>query len=234
MKTSRRRVAFSVLRTLQVFAVVALHARFGGRDADDPRRRRARVLADAFESLGTTYVKIAQFLTTRPDVVPPVYIDELQRLQDDVEPEASADVVEVLESELGPVDEVFDEFEREPVSAASVAQVHRARVAGEEVAVKVQRPGLRESVDADLRAFRWIVRGVVALMRLAGHAAHAGTLVSVALDVEDSLRREVDFEREAALMDELRRGVEAYGFDTEVVVPRLYPGLSTDRVITMS
>ncbi len=232
---------FAALRTF--LPIILTHARdshrfllFGGeRELDlDDRRRRAQRLADAFEELGTTYVKVAQFLTTRPDFVPPVYIQELQRLQDDVEAADAEEVREMLEQELGDTSEVFDSFEMEPLSAASIAQVHRAEVDGEEAAVKIQRPRLRRRVEADLAALKTMVRVLTKLMKLAGEDSHAGTLVSVTLDVEESLREEVDFRREAEVMDEIHRCVEEDGFDTTVVVPELYPRLSTDRVITMS
>ncbi len=244
MNTSSTKALQRVFAAVRVFLPILLtHARdvnrfllFGPpRDLDvDDRRRRARRLADAFEELGTTYIKVAQFLTTRPDFVPPLYIHELQRLQDDVEPADTDGVMEVLEDEVGDPDVVFDKFDAEPLSAASISQVHRAEVDGEEVAVKVQRPGLRERVEADLAALKLVVGLTTRLMRLAGESSHAGTLVSVTLDVEESLREEVDFRREASVMDEIHRSVEDDGFDDTVVVPELYPELSTGRVITMS
>jgi len=232
------------LKALCVLAPVILtHARdanryafFGGRRELDrkARRERARRLADAFESLGVTYIKIAQFLTTRPDFVPPIYIDELQRLQDDVPPEGFDEVEKVVEAELGRVDEVFDTFEDEPLSSASISQVHRATVDGEEVAVKVQRPRLRERIEADLSALNAMVSVLHRLMLLTGQATHAGTLLSITRDVNESLRKEIDFGREALTMTEIREKVEREAFDEEVVVPEVYDDHSTDRVVTMA
>ncbi len=237
----------TLVRVLKAFRVLAplilTHARdlrryvlFGGprRLDKEDRRERARRLADAFEELGVTYIKLAQFLTTRPDFVPPVYIDELQRLQDDVPPEEFKDIRAVLEEELGPVDEVFDSFNEEPLSSASIGQVHRATVDGEEVAVKVQRPGLKERMEADLRALNAMVSVLYRLMRLSGQASHAESMVSVSRDVNKSLRKEVDFGREADTMREIHENVEREGFDDEVVIPKPYDEYSTDRVITMS
>ncbi|MFP4188530.1 MAG: ABC1 kinase family protein [Halobacteriales archaeon] len=233
-----------LLKAFRVLAPVMLtHARdmrryvvFGsGRELDrEARRERARRLADAFEELGTTYVKLAQFLTTRPDFVPPVYIDELQRLQDDVPPDDFEKVERVVADELGPPDDVFDSFDDEPLSSASIAQVHRATVNGDEVAVKVQRPGLRERVEADLAALSVMVSVIYRLLRASGQASHAESLLSVSRDVDRSLRKEVDFEREAETMREIRENVVREGFDDEVVVPETYDELCTGRVITMS
>jgi predicted unusual protein kinase regulating ubiquinone biosynthesis (AarF/ABC1/UbiB family) len=233
-----------LLKAFRVLAPVMLtHARdirryvfFGApRELDrETRRDRARRLADAFEELGTTYVKLAQFLTTRPDFVPPVYIDELQRLQDDVPPDDFEKVEGVVAEELGPPEEVFETFDDEPISSASIAQVHRATVDGEEVAVKVQRPGLRERIEADLAALSVMVSVIYRLLRASGQASHAESLVSVSRDVDRSLRKEVDFEREAETMREIRENVVREGFDDEVVVPETHDGLCTGRVITMS
>ena len=232
------------MRAFRVLAPVMLtHARdarryvlFGApRELDrEARRERARRLTDAFEELGTTYIKLAQFLTTRPDFVPPVYIDELQRLQDDVPADGFGDVEAVVAEELGPPGEVFDGFEEEPLSSASIAQVHRATVEGEDVAVKVQRPGLRDRVEADLAALTVMTSVVYRLLRLSGQASYAESLVSVSRDVKGSLREEVDFEREAETMRKIRENVVREGFDGEVVVPETYDGLCTGRVITMS
>ncbi len=223
--------------------VVVTHARdvrrylfFGGRrklDRDD-RRRRAGRLADAFEELGVTYIKLAQFLTTRPDFVPPIYIAEMQRLQDEVPPESFSRIQEMLEHELGDVDEVFTEFDEEPISSASIAQVHRAEVDGEEVAVKVQRPGLREVIEADLTALHFMVAVLTRGLRTLGHLSHAESLEEIASDLDRRLHEEIDFTREASVMEEIRENTVREGFDSEVVVPETYGEYCTGRVIVMS
>ena len=92
--------------------------------------------------LGPTFVKLGQLLSTRPDILPPVFIEELERLQDKVSPISFEELSGVLTKELGPLDKIFAEFNTQPLAAASIGQVHRARLlTGEEVIVKVQRPG---------------------------------------------------------------------------------------------
>ncbi len=124
------------------------------------------------EALGPTYVKLGQVLSVRPDVLPQAALDELAALQASVKPFATAEAVEVLERELGgPLGAFFSEISEAPVAAASLAQVYRARLlTGELVAVKVQRPGIRETVSKDLYVLRraaevarlalsWLTRG---------------------------------------------------------------------------
>src|SRR4051812_6722650 len=110
----------------------------------------------AFESLGITYLKLGQFLAMRFDVLPAAYCQELARLFDTVPPIPFEAIRATVEAELGqPLDVVFPTFERESLAAGSIAQVHRARTRdGEDVAVKVQRPGIRRVFDADMRNFR--------------------------------------------------------------------------------
>lgn len=106
----------------------------------------------AFEELGTAFIKVGQFLSTRPDLLPPAYITELSKLQDAAPPIPYEHAVAVIEAELGaPPEKVFAEFDTEPLASASIGQVHAATLReGEEVVVKVQRPGVKDAVERDL------------------------------------------------------------------------------------
>jgi ubiquinone biosynthesis protein len=114
----------------------------------------AEELARDLEKLGPTFIKLGQVLSSRGDLLPPAYVAALARLQDDVEPFSFADVERIVESELGVrISKAFLEFESVPIAAASLGQVHRARLRdGRAVAVKVQRPDIRERVLEDLEA----------------------------------------------------------------------------------
>ncbi len=114
----------------------------------------------ALEELGPTFVKMGQMLSTRPDIIPEAYIWEFQKLQDDVKPEDYDTISAVIERDLkAPVEEVFAHFQREPIASASLAQVHRALlITGEEVIVKVQRPGAREAMMKDLALLKKVTR----------------------------------------------------------------------------
>ena len=118
----------------------------------------AKAFAKDLESLGPTFVKLGQILSTSADLSPPAYLDALARLQDQVEPFPYDDVERTIREELGVrVSHAFIEFDKVPIAAASLGQVHRAVLRGaREVAVKVQRPGIREQIKRDLSAFQEI------------------------------------------------------------------------------
>src|SRR6059036_1340745 len=120
--------------------------------ADTPIRERAHNLRSALEELGPTFAKLGQILSTRPDLLPPEFIDELATLQDQVPPLTEAEVVSVMEEELGvPWEDVFESIDPTPMAAGTIAEVHRATLAGgERVVAKVQRPIAREDILKDL------------------------------------------------------------------------------------
>jgi ubiquinone biosynthesis protein len=116
----------------------------------------------AMEELGPTFVKLGQMLSTRPDFIPPDFIAELEKLQSQVAPLSSQVARQLIESELGrPIDEIFSSFDDQPVAAASLAQVHKARLKnGEVVAVKIQRPSLEDNIKLDLDIIQRMARRV--------------------------------------------------------------------------
>jgi len=124
------------------------------------RKRRERVekltraerMRMAFEELGPTYIKLGQVLSTRPDLIPVDLTHELSKLQDEVPPFPFSDAKKIIESELGILsEEIFESLSEIPVASASIGQVHRAKLKdGEEVAIKVQRPGIRKTIEVDL------------------------------------------------------------------------------------
>ena len=115
-------------------------------------RPGARGLREALEELGPTFAKLGQILSTRPDLLPPEFVEELSRLQDQVPPMSEAEVVAVMEEELGvPWEDVFESVDPQPLAAGTIGQVHRARLeTGEDVVIKVQRPTAREEILRDL------------------------------------------------------------------------------------
>ncbi|MEV4326066.1 AarF/UbiB family protein, partial [Microbispora rosea] len=154
----RRRAGRSrrYLRITRILIRHGLGPYLRGRDPDlgapSSRLRLARSLREALDEGGVTFVKLGQILSTRADLLPPEFVGELRLLQDRVEPAPWEEIERVVTGELGgPVEEVFASFERQPLAAASIAQVHLARLrSGEEVVVKVQRPGIAPVVDRDL------------------------------------------------------------------------------------
>jgi len=197
-------------------------------DGDGALSARGEDLARALEALGPTYVKLGQLLSTRADLLPAPYIRSLARLQDDVEPFDADEVEEVVCSALGArISNVFGSFDREPIAAASLGQVHRATLRdGRAVAVKVQRPGIRRQIVEDMEALEEIAE-------LLDHRTEWGKRFGFAAMVEQfrrSLMRELDYRREAQNL--LTLGENLSSFD-RIVVPAPVVDLTRSTVLTM-
>ena len=146
------------------------------------RRRQAKRLRSALEELGPTFAKLGQMLSTRPDLLPPEFIDELAQLQDRVTPLTEEQAVRVMEQDLSvPWEDVFETIDREPLAAGTIAQVHRASLAsGDKVVVKIQRPEAKDLIAQDL-----------ALLKIFAETAGARPGVRRFMDVSGRLRASV-------------------------------------------
>ena len=201
---------------------------FGGPRSVGPetQRERADRLLTSLLTLGPTFIKLGQLLSTRPDVLPPSYIDVLSSLQDDVPPAPWDETRPVLEAEVGPVDEVFDDFEREAISGASLGQVYRATYEGEEIAIKVRRPGVEALVESDLRALKWLLP---ILLRFTDEARRF-SLSNLAEEFDTTIREEMDYNRERRMLSEIRENFEG---NDRIRIPDPIPELSGERVLAM-
>ncbi|ELZ55803.1 MULTISPECIES: AarF/ABC1/UbiB kinase family protein [unclassified Haloferax] len=201
---------------------------FGGgrRVTTEMRVERADVLLESLLTLGPTFIKLGQLLSTRPDILPPEYIEVLGSLQDDVPAAPWDESKAVLEAELGPVEEAFDAFDSDPISGASLGQVYVAEYEGEKVAVKVRRPGIEDLVEADLRVIRW---SMPLLMRFIGEG-RAFSLENLADEFAKTIREEMDYAEEAETLVEIQ---ENFADDDTLVIPEPVPERSGDRVLTM-
>lgn len=190
------------------------------------RSRMAASLATALDEAGVTFVKLGQILSTRRDLLPPEFVDELSRLRDRVSPAPWDQVAQVLAADLGrPLDEVFADVSREPLAAASVAQVHAATLlSGERVVVKVQRPGIGSVVERDLD----IVARLASTLHSRTRWGRTIGVRELAAGFADAMREELDFRVETANMIAV-----AAGRRTAVVYPRPYEALSGRRVLVM-
>ena len=213
-------------------------------DAAAARAALAGSLRQALEEAGPTFVKLGQLLSTRRDLLPAEFTDELARLQDRATPAPWDQVAAVLEDALGaPPTDVFAEFAREPVAAASIAQVHRARLrpsaggadgpaAGGEVAVKVLRPGIQDSAERDLDI---VQRLAVTLEQRTGWARRLGA-VRLAVGFAAALREELDFRVEARNMTAAAaswsQGPDQPG-GVAVVLPGAHLALSSRQVLVI-
>jgi predicted unusual protein kinase regulating ubiquinone biosynthesis (AarF/ABC1/UbiB family) len=224
--------------------IAALLLKYGGRDVvgragledavDDepperpPATRKAGELAADLERLGPTFVKLGQVLSTRNDMLPPEYIDALSRLQDKVAPFPFADAERILAEELNlRVSKAFRSIDPAPLASASLGQVHHAVMPdGRQVAVKVQRPGIRARVEEDLEALDDIADFLDKHTNVGGAYSFTETMA----EFRKTLHRELDYRREARNL--LTLGENLATFD-RIVVPSPIAGYSTGRVLTM-
>ena len=189
---------------------------------------RGRHLREMLDELGPTFVKFGQLLSTRPDVVPPDIVAELRSLQDDVRPFPFAQVREVVEEELGlTLEQAFLRFDELPIAAASIGQVHRARLPnGDEVVVKVQRPNAPRQIESDLALLYQAARLIKERVR-ALDFIDAEALVD---EFARFIRQELDYKLEARHAETFRRN---FAGSELVVVPKVYRDYSKARMLTL-
>ncbi|HEY4400796.1 MAG TPA: AarF/UbiB family protein, partial [Acidimicrobiia bacterium] len=202
-----------------------------GRHTEDGEARQvpfARRLRHSLEECGGMFVKMGQVASTRSDLVSPPVADELSHLQDHVAPAPPDGVRELLEAELGsPVDEVFAEFDWQPLAAASIGQAHRARLhGGQQVVVKVQRPGIADSVNRDLDVLNQLA--TVVEQRTTWGAEYR--VCDLADEFAERLREELDFEIEARNASDIGANLDDAG---DVRIPGVFHDLTTRRVLVM-
>jgi ubiquinone biosynthesis protein len=191
-------------------------------------RTRGRRVREMLDELGPTFVKFGQLLSTRPDIVPPDILQELRGLQDDARPEPFERVRAVVEAEVGlTIEQVFEEFDEEPIRAASIGQVHRARLpGGQEVVVKVQRPDAERQLSADVQLLYQAARVARERVRRLQFIDLVGTVD----EFSRTVRRELDYGIEARNAEVFRR---QFAGDDTVWVPKIYWRYTTARVLTM-
>ena len=219
------RVARHLGLALGLWAVGA--RRQGGSASKADISRRLRIAA---EHLGPTYIKLGQIISSGDGLFPEELVSEFKKCRDQVPPEPWWAVRQVVESELGqPLEAVFAHFERVPLAAASIAQVHAARLrTGEDVVVKVQRPSVARLVDADLKVMAWLAPFLVGRIPIAA-LANPPALVEL---FAETITEELDFRLEAANMLDVARSFHDLG-QQGYVVPRPHPDLVTPRVLVM-
>jgi ubiquinone biosynthesis protein len=227
---------FSILRKYQLHHVAAQFMNHQHEQEEDgfalvslEEEDHAEGLASALEELGPCFIKLGQLMSTRPDLLPANYIEALSRLQDTVTPVPSDKVTAIIESELGaPISELFESFDCEPLATASMAQVHSAVLRdGSQVAVKVQRPGVRQRIEIDIEI----------LHEMAGFANRFTTFgkrygfQQIVRELERSLSQELDFRQEAENTRLIGKQIAEFKLLT---IPTVYSDYTTRRVLTLS
>ncbi|RLB04176.1 MAG: AarF/ABC1/UbiB kinase family protein [Deltaproteobacteria bacterium] len=189
---------------------------------------RAERVRMALEELGPTFIKFGQILSTRPDLIPIEYIKELSKLQDQVSPFSYEEVREIIRTETGRwPEEIFQEFDKTPLAAASIGQVHRAELRdSEEVVIKVQRPNIQKTIEVDLE----IMLHIASLMEKHLEELEHYRPTKIVEEFAKTLGKELDYTIEAA---HIERFAKQFVGDSTVYVPRVYRELTTERIITM-
>lgn len=191
------------------------------------RMTRAERVRLAMEELGPTYVKLGQVLSTRPDLIPIDFIHELAKLQDEVPPFPFEDVHRIVSRELGDApNRIFEQFDESPRASASIGQVHRAVLKdGDQVAVKVQRPGIQKTIEVDLE----IMLHLATLM--ARHIEEIAFYrpIKIVEEFAKTLERELDYTFESSNMERMAGHLLS---DMTVYVPKVYRELTTPKVLT--
>ena len=199
-----------------------------GQEPPAPHPSRPARLRLALEELGTTFIKLGQILSTRPDLLPPEYQAELAKLQDAAPPVPGKVVMALIAAELGrPVEECFAAFDHQPLAAASIGQAHAATLPdGTEVVVKVRRPHVVEQVEADLE----ILQNLAAAASRRLVLAERYDLVGLAQEFAQTLRAELDYLREGRSAEHFAAN---FAGDPGIHIPRVYWETTTSRVLTL-
>ena len=189
------------------------------------RPKRMRM---ALEELGPTFIKLGQLLSTRPDLIPLEYVQELSELQDNVSPFPINEVNTIIKDEFGRIPEdIFEHFDVKPIAAASIAQVHRARLnTGDEVVVKIGRPNLRETLEVDLEILHYVVPLISNRLR----ELEIQQPIRILEIFAQSIEKEIDFSIEKAHIERFSR---QFANDKTIHVPMVHSDLSTEKILTI-
>lgn len=195
----------------------------GGKEIPGPVKLRK-----IFEELGPTFIKFGQMLSTRPDLVKEEYINELKKLQDEAPPFDFVEVKHIVKNELKkPIDSIFKRFEKKPVAAASIGQVHLAELHnGKKLAVKVQRPDIEHIIAEDLR----IIHFIAGLVEKSIKETQYYNPTSIADEFAETIRKELDYNMEAKNAEHFAIN---FKHDPNVRIPKVYWEYTSRRVITL-
>ncbi len=191
-------------------------------------QQQAVALRKSFEKLGATFVKLGQLLSIRPDLVPPEYAQEFEKLQDSLPSFPYSQVKTTIETELKkPIEKIYKTFDKKPFACASIAQVHRATLHnGKKVVVKIQRPKIKETIDADLD----ILFHAAHLLEKHSRAIKNYRPVEIVKEFALWTRKEINFENEIRNANQLRNELKN---NKNVLVPKVYANLSSKKVLTL-
>ncbi len=200
----------------------------GANRSSAARTERGEWLVKTLLNLGPTFIKIGQALSTRADLLPLEYVKALTKLQDQVPEFPVEQAIAIIEAEFdAPLSSIYKEFELKPIAAASLGQVHRARLhTGEVVVVKVQRPGLDRLFDLDFK----VLKQLIGFAKRVLPNSHYVDFDAIYEEFTDILYKEIDYVKEGLNADRFRRNFLNHPF---IIVPKIYPSYTTKRILTM-
>ena len=223
------------LRTFEAYRAVAETVRefypiVPGRRGPPQEFSVPKAVRTLFEKLGATYIKLGQFIASSPTLFPKEYVVEFQKCLDKTDPVEWNTIKRVIENELGPISNNFLSVDPKPLASASIAQVHAAKLkTGEDVVIKVQKPGIDASLKADL-SFIYVASRVLEYIQPDWERT---SLSGVAADIRSSMLEELDFEKEAQNTEEFRNFLATNNLLNQATAPKINRELTTKKVLTM-
>ena len=197
-----------------------------GKDVDEKRfQKNARRILNTCISLGPVYIKFGQWLSSRADILPQPYLIELSKLQDSVPPISFDKVRPVIEKDIGKIDEKFDSLNNKAISGASLGQVYRASKDGQELIVKVKRPGIEKVVEKDLKVLMKIIPFAMKFV----DPNLRFSIIPIMKQFAESIEEEMDYSKESENLKSIKKNMEPYN----VVIPEIKNDYSTKNVLTM-
>jgi ubiquinone biosynthesis protein len=181
-----------------------------------------------FEELGPTFIKFGQIMSTRPDMIPAELVNELKKLQDTIPPFTTEEARKIIKEESGKeVEEIFIEFEENPLASASIAQVHKAKLPdNKEVVIKIQRPGIRKTIEVDLE----IMLHLATLLEKYIDEMKLLNPIGIVEEFSRSIEKEIDFNTE---LNHIQHFADNFKADLDIYVPKVYKELSTDKILIL-
>jgi len=227
----------STVRTIRIFikllpSILALRkdrrkwVKKEGKDTDlEKYRKNARKVLNTFISLGPVYIKLGQWLSSRADILPQPYLEELAKLQDNVPAAPFDQIKSIIENDIGLISEKFDEIDPIPISGASLGQVYRGKISGQEIVVKVKRPGIEKIVEEDLKVLKKVLpmalRFVDPNLRFSAKAMLSQFI--------ETIHEEMDYTIESSNLKQIKHDLKK----SNIVIPLVYDDYSSKNVLTM-
>ncbi len=227
----KKNILFDSLRSVARMGETAVVAAKAGIKYATEKPSNAKLMRETFESLGSTYIKLGQFIASTPSLFPREYVEEFQGCLDQTPTLPFSYVQEVLDSEFEGrnLSEIFASIDEKPLASASIAQVHAAKlVSGEEVVIKVQKPGVETILYTDLNVLHWATK----ILEKAVPKVKFASLADIVDEIKTRMVREVDFIEEAQNIDDFREYLQITN-NQAATAPKVYHQYSTRRVLTM-